>query len=256
CQVSKFQRLPCSRLTTLAPTKLPLCRLSSSYFSSLGRKIDGSNSEESKLWGMSSAGFAGAPVSKSLAIVTAISTLVVLQNNSQDTAALIGVRVFGDDGQWWRLLTSMFPLGSVWELILCLNIIRVFRILERHLGSAKFGSFLFLAALLSKSIELALCVEFPFFRPPLGPLPILSAVGVAYYGYIPSTAPAYLTIGNVRVTGKFFAYAAVLVLAFHDTYNSAMSAGCGVVVALLYWSNSPLQSFRIPGRQLFAVRGK
>ncbi|CAM9715141.1 unnamed protein product [Ectocarpus sp. 8 AP-2014] len=198
---------------------------------------------------------AGAPVSKSLAIVTAVSTLVVLQNNSQDTAALIGVRIFGDDGQWWRLLTSMFPLGSVWELILCLNIIRVFRILERHLGSAKFGSFLFLAALLSKSIELALCVEFPFFRPPLGPLPILSAVGVAYYGYIPSTAPAYLTIGNVRVTGKFFAYAAVLVLAFHDTYNSAMSAGCGVVVALLYWSNlSPLQSFRIPGRQLFAVR--
>lgn len=116
-------------------------------------------------------------------------------------------------------------------------------------------------------------------------------------GYIPSTAPAYLTIGNVRVTGKFFAYAAVLVvshmpsffffgllrnfdhdsnqssrscshssrntlnlavpwqLALHDTHNSAMSAGCGVVVALLYWSNlSPLQSFRIPGRQLFAVR--
>lgn len=52
----------------------------------------------------------------------------------------------------------------------------------RHLGSAKFGSFLFLAAVLSKSIELALCVQFPFLRPPLGPLAILSAVAMTYYG--------------------------------------------------------------------------
>lgn len=43
-------------------------------------------------------------------------------------------------------------------------------------------------------------------------------------------------------------------LAFHDTLNSAMSAGCGVVVALLYWSVlSPLQSFRVPGKRLFTV---
>lgn len=52
----------------------------------------------------------------------------------------------------------------------------------RHLGSAKFGSFLFLAAVLSKSIELAICVQFPFLRPPPGPVAILSAVAVAYYG--------------------------------------------------------------------------
>lgn len=195
----------------------------------------------------------------------------------------------------------MFPLGSVWELMLSLHAIRVFRVIERysgksmpfcvwkscydeydtlgcfhmrgvssphnwlntflrscfcrHLGSAKFGSFLFLAAVLSKSIELALCVQFPFLRPPLGPLAILSAVAMTYYGerrgvavpciavagivnntlyrrgiprnsvnpvffvlpasppgYIPSMAPAYFTVGNVRVTEKLFAYAAVVVV--------------------------------------------
>lgn len=33
-----------------------------------------------------------------------------------------------------------------------------------------------------------------------------------------------------------------------------MSAGCGALVALLYWSIlSPLQRFRVPGQRLFAV---
>lgn len=41
-------------------------------------------------------------------------------------------RVFGDDSQWWRFFTSMFPLGSVWELMLCLHAIRVFRVIERY----------------------------------------------------------------------------------------------------------------------------
>ncbi|CAM9133580.1 unnamed protein product [Pylaiella littoralis] len=150
----------------------------------------------------------------------------------------------------------MFPLGSIWELMLSLHAIRVFRVIERHLGSAKFGSFLFLTAVLSKSIELALCVQFPFLRPPLGPLAVLSAVAMTYYGYIPSMAPAYFTVGNVRVTEKLFVYAAVAMLAFHDTLNSALSAGCGVVVALLYWSSfSPLQSFRVPGQRLFTLCG-
>lgn len=45
-----------------------------------------------------------------------------------------------------------------------------------------------------------------------------------------------------------------LQLAFHDTWNSAMSAGCGALVALLYWSVlSPLQRFRMPGQRLFVV---
>eukprot|EP00903_Cladosiphon_okamuranus_P013164 g12277.t2 len=160
---------------------------------------------------MSSTGFAGAPLSKMVSVVTVISTLAVLSNDSQDTVSLVGFRVLGDDGQWWRFFTSMFPVGSVWELMLCLHAIRVFRVIERHLGSAKFGSFLFLAAVLSKSIELALCAQFPFLRPPLGPLPTLSAVAVTYYGYVPVTAPAYFTVGNARVSEKFFAYVAIAV---------------------------------------------
>lgn len=50
------------------------------------------------------------------------------------------------------------------------------------MGSAKFGSFVFLAAALTKTAELALCVRFPFFRPPMGPIAILSALATTYYG--------------------------------------------------------------------------
>ncbi|CAM9272568.1 unnamed protein product, partial [Hapterophycus canaliculatus] len=197
---------------------------------------------------------AGAPVSKTLSIATALSTLVVLSNDSQGSASLVGFRVFGDEGQWWRVFTSMFPLGTVWELLLTLHAIRMFRIVERHLGSAKFGSFLFLTAVLSKSAEVALCLQFPFFRPPLGPLAILSALAATYYGYIPPATPTFLAFGDVGLTEKTLAYAAVLLLAFHDRYNSATSAGCGVMVALLYWSSPlPLQSFRMPGKRLFRV---
>lgn len=35
-----------------------------------------------------------------------------------------------------------------------------------------------------------------------------------------------------------------------------MSAGCGVMVGLLYWSFlSPLQRFRVPGQRLFQIFG-
>lgn len=48
--------------------------------------------------------------------------------------------------------------------------------------------------------------------------------------------------------------AILIQLAFHNTWSSAISAGCGVLVALLYWSNmSPLQRFRVPGQRLFTV---
>lgn len=43
-------------------------------------------------------------------------------------------------------------------------------------------------------------------------------------------------------------------LACFEPWSSVVSAGCGVVVALIYWSKySPLQRFRVPGRRLFAV---
>ncbi|CAM9755489.1 unnamed protein product [Laminaria digitata] len=186
--------------------------------------------------------------------MTALATCFVLSNKSQHMVSLIGYRVFGEASQWWRVFTSLLPLASMWELLLCLHVIRVFRVLERQMGSAKFGSFLFLAAVLTKTAELAFCVRFPLFRPPIGPLALLSALATTYYGYIPFSAPAYFTIGDMRVTEKFFLYLAVLVLAFVEPWSSVVSAACGVVVALLYWSkHSPLQRFRVPGRRLFAV---
>ncbi|CAM9962067.1 unnamed protein product [Ascophyllum nodosum] len=136
---------------------------------------------------MSSRGFAGAPVSKILCMLTAFATLVVLSNKSQDTVSLVGYRVTGERREWWRLLTSLFPLGSVWELMLSLHAIRVFRVLERHMGSSKFGSFILVSAVLTKTTELALCLQNPSLRPPSGPHAILTTLAITYYGQLVQT---------------------------------------------------------------------
>eukprot|EP00904_Undaria_pinnatifida_P005928 jgi/Undpi1/2465/HiC_scaffold_13.g05845.m1 len=155
---------------------------------------------------------AGAPVSKTWSIMTTLATFAVLSNKSQDMVSLVGYRVFGEANQWWRVFTSLHPLASLLELLLSLHAIRVFRVLERQMGSAKFGSFLFLAAALTKTAELALSVQFPYFRPPLGPLAVLSTCSTTYYGYIPARATTLFTIGEMRVTEKFFLYLTVLVV--------------------------------------------
>lgn len=59
----------------------------------------------------------------------------------------------------------------------------------RHLGSSKYGSFLVLAAVLTKSFELALCIQFPNLRQPSGPFSILSALTTIYYGMLYSDTP-------------------------------------------------------------------
>lgn len=195
-------------------------------------------------------------MSKTVCVLTTAVTLAVLSNKSQDAFSTSALRIFGEEKQWWRLFSSLFSLASVWELMLTLHLARTFRILERHLGSSKYASFLVLAAVLTKSIELALCIQFPYLRQPSGPLSILSALTTMYYGYVPCTTPIYFTLGDFRITEKVFTYVAILSLAFHDSWDSLLPAGCGVMVALLYCpSFSPLQSFRVPGQILFSVLG-
>lgn len=41
-------------------------------------------------------------------------------------------------------------------------------------------------------------------------------------GYVPVTAPAYFTVGSVRVTEKFFAYAAVGVVSQRPSFMSSL----------------------------------
>ena len=68
----------------------------------------------------------------------------------------------------------------------------------RQMGSAKFGSFLFLAAALTKTAELALSVQFPYFRPPLGPLAVLSTCSTTYYGEYGSREVTAVTRMSMR----------------------------------------------------------
>lgn len=91
---------------------------------------------------------------------------------------LLGVASIGSLLKTSVVKISRSPLLSEFFVSLCAFAL----CLCRHMGSAKFGSFLFLAAVLTKGAELVFCVEFPFLRPPSGPLASLSALATTYYG--------------------------------------------------------------------------
>lgn len=112
-------------------------------------------------------------------------------------------------------------------------------------------------------------------------------------GYLPWSTKPYLTLGSLRVTDKVVVHLAVLMvgdpsieelcsllgddvllgtsisstndtandwspcsqLAMQHSWNSLMPAACGILVAVLYRSRIfHLQRFRVPGKQMFAVR--
>ncbi len=92
-------------------------------------------------------------------------------------------------------------------------------------------------------LRLLLCVETSLHRPGMTPTQRQGPVDIFVVCPDSSSYPDRTT-------------AVALQLALHDTWNSAMSAGCGVIVGLLYWSLlSPLQRFRVPGQWLFQIFG-
>ncbi|CAM9115777.1 unnamed protein product [Discosporangium mesarthrocarpum] len=197
---------------------------------------------------------AHAPVSKALALATAIASLVVLSNKSQDRVSLVASRVFGRNPQWWRIFSSLLPLGTVSELMCSLHLIRTFRLCERHMGSAKFGSFVFIVAVFAKSIELALCLSFPSLRTPTGPVAVLAALLTAFYAYIPEVGPILFKIGSHNVSSKTFTHAWALWLIFRGGWHSGVLGVTGLILAIIYFADVlPLQRFRVPGQPIFAL---
>lgn len=44
---------------------------------------------------------------------------------------LVLVSVFGPEREWWRVMTSMLPMATAWELLVALQLMWSFRVFER-----------------------------------------------------------------------------------------------------------------------------
>lgn len=87
--------------------------------------------------------FRGAPATKALLAVCV--TLTVIGASSRGVFAVSDRSSILSRGEVWRLFTSLLPSDSIAEGLLSWFLLYRFRVLERHMGTAKFTAFVLLA---------------------------------------------------------------------------------------------------------------
>jgi len=196
---------------------------------------------------MSTSGLTKAPVSKG---VLAIATLTTLGASAYKASARLGLSLDTLVGrrEVWRIFTCHFAFSTAGELVLGLVLLYTFRQFERHWGSRRFGSFLFLSSSLSSLIGVGFLALLRNSSPNLifagGPYGIIFASLVQYYFDIP-------TVNQVRVFGfaaspKTVTYLLALQLAV-ATPGSTLASLSGLLAGLAYRSRVlSLRRFALP----------
>ena len=87
--------------------------------------------------------FRGAPATK--ALIAVCVTLTVIAASSRGVFAVSDRSSILSRGEVWRLFTSLLPSDSIGEGLLSWFLLYRFRVLERHMGTAKFTAFVLIA---------------------------------------------------------------------------------------------------------------
>lgn len=142
---------------------------------------------------MSAPWWRGAPVSKAIFYGTLVTSLYAVSlSQSQTRASFTQNSPFALHAgsvlarhEFWRLLTSHVPFGHLIDMFFGLSYLYQTRVLERLLGSEKFGAFLFIVLSLTTSLELAwLTQTSSSFQFSVGPYAIVGACMVLQQGDI------------------------------------------------------------------------
>jgi membrane associated rhomboid family serine protease len=152
-------------------------------------------------------------------------------------------------GQYWRLITFPFVFVGFTELFFGMSILYSFRVLERQMGSSKYGVLMVLALTVSSVlafITLFLVSEITGDDKEFiysGPYGLIFASLVLYYYYIPPTIP--VPFFGIRFNDKIFIYIFSVLLALSHPPATIYYAYCGLFAGMLY-HNDYFESYRIP----------
>jgi hypothetical protein len=126
--------------------------------------------------------FRGAPVSKVLVTLCAGLTIVAAASKIQPLLIISSRDAILARTELWRLFTSLVPSESLAEGLLSWFLLYRFRMFERHMGTAKFLSFV-LAAFVWGSMMNAAIVALPFMGSGVasGPYVLVFALFVYFY---------------------------------------------------------------------------
>ncbi|EGZ11475.1 hypothetical protein PHYSODRAFT_516571 [Phytophthora sojae] len=190
-------------------------------------------------------GFYGAPVTYafSLAVGAASSASLLLDRGrllALDRDAILA------RAQYWRLLSSQLTFHHGLAVSLGLYVVFQFRVLERQMGSRKFGSILVFTLLISGALQLAALTSAPWLAKmiPGGAYPVIGAFAVFFNRFIPKMSPRSLSVGGLHFSDKSSTYLLMLVILARD-YHALIPFLGGSFFGLLF-SSTPLGRLRLP----------
>ncbi|KAK1946862.1 Rhomboid-like protein 20 [Phytophthora citrophthora] len=211
-------------------------------------------------------GFYGAPVTYafSLAVGAASSASLLLDRGRLLALDRDAILVHS---QYWRLLSSQLTFHHGLAVSLGLYAVFQFRVLERQLGSRKFGSVLVFVLLISGALQFAALTSAPALAKniPGGPYPVIGAFAVyfnstlAFYTvsadlqlnlmcfvveFIPKLSPKSFSVWGLHFSDKSSTYMLMLMLFARDFRSFVPFLG-GSILGFLF-SSTPLGRLRLP----------
>ncbi|CAI5731546.1 unnamed protein product [Peronospora destructor] len=191
-------------------------------------------------------GFYGAPVTYafSLAVGAASSGSLLLDRGhvlALDRDAVL-IR-----SQYWRLFSSQMTFQNGLAVSLGLYVMFQFRVLERQLGSRKFGSIVVFVLFISGALQLTALTSVSSSLVeviPGGPYPVLGALAVYFNKYIPKLQPRTFSVWGLHFSDKSSTYLLMLVFLACD-FRALIPFLGGSVLGILFRS-TPLGRLRLP----------
>lgn len=197
------------------------------------------------------AGFEHAPITKTLCILSAALTLLLLRRDNRPNNSLALDIKYLFKGELWRIFTSPLSFNSMPHLVIGLMLMYSFRQFERQLGTRKFGAFFVVSVAISILIQLAIIVVARGcgmdFVPSSGPFFFIYSLIPLFYQYIPTLHPTKLQVLGLSFSEKSWTYILACQLLFSDGTDSFGAGVAGLVAGYLYtWDGLGLQDYRLP----------
>ncbi|GAB9467266.1 hypothetical protein Gpo141_00004618 [Globisporangium polare] len=190
-------------------------------------------------------GFYGAPVTYalSLAVGAASSASLIFD---QGRLFILERDAILNRLQYWRLFSNQLAFHHGIAVSFGLYIIFQFRIIERQLGSRKFGSLLMFVLLITSGLELAALVSSPALarQIPGGPYALLGALFVFFNKYIPKLYPRNFSFSGLNFSDKSSTYLLMMVVLGRNP-RTLLQFVPGALLGVLF-SSTPLAKLRLP----------
>ncbi|GLD95778.1 hypothetical protein PINS_up004456 [Pythium insidiosum] len=201
-------------------------------------------------------GFYGAPVTYAASLAIGAASSATLLFDMEGPFSLLGRDAVVRRGQYWRLWSSQLAFHHGLAASFGLYIIFQFRVLERQMGSRKFGSLVFFIWTISALLKLAALLSMPSLarRLPPGPYALLGALTVFFMKFVPRLHPKAYSIVGINFSDKSSTYVLMAAILLHDP-RKLLSYIPGMLLGVLF-SSTPLSKLRLPGFVcvLFSVR--